>query len=80
LILTGSSSPSLCALVRGIGETATTGRLLQDVFEEVWGQPLLERRSRAKPHEIKGTPAFVRVIQRTPPGPPTNGTNIDPPQ
>jgi Insertion element 4 transposase N-terminal/Transposase DDE domain len=63
-----SFTVTLRALVRGIGETATAGRLLQDVFEEVWGQPLLQRRSRAKPHEVKGTPAFVRATQRTPPG------------
>ena len=56
------------SLTRSIGETATTGRLLQDVFEEVWGQPLLQRRPRAKPHELKGTPAFVRATQQTLPG------------
>jgi len=63
-----SFTVTLRALTRSIGETATAGRLLQDVFEEVWGQPLLQRRPRGKPHEIKGTPAFVRAVQRTPPG------------
>ena len=63
-----SFTVTLRALVRSIGDTATAGRLLHDVFEEVWAQPLLQRRPRAKPHEIKGTAAFVRAIQKTPPG------------
>lgn len=63
-----SFTVTLRALARSIGETATAGRLLQDVFEEIWGQPLLERRPRPKPHELKGTPAFTRAVQRTPPG------------
>jgi hypothetical protein len=63
-----SFTVTLRALVRSIGETATTGRLLRDVLEEIWGQPLLERRPRAKPHELKGTPAFARAVERTPPG------------
>jgi hypothetical protein len=63
-----SFTVTLRALARSIGETAPAGRLLQDVFEEVWGQPLRERRPRAKPREIKGTPASTRAIQRTAPG------------
>jgi hypothetical protein len=63
-----SFTVTLRALARSIGETATADRLLRDVFEEVWGQPLLQRRPRAKPHELKGTPAFTRAVQRTPPG------------
>jgi hypothetical protein len=47
---------TLRALARSIGEAAANGRLLQDVFEEVWGQPLLHRRPRGKPRELKGTP------------------------
>jgi hypothetical protein len=66
-----SFTVTLRALARSIGETATAGRLLQDVFEEVWAQPLLQRRPRGKPREVKGTPAFVRAVQRTPPGPVT---------
>lgn len=63
-----SFTVTLRALVRSIGETDTADRLLRDVLEEIWGQPLLERRPRAKPHEFKGTPAFARAIERTPPG------------
>jgi hypothetical protein len=63
-----SFTVTLRALARSIGETAKANRLLQDVFEEIWSQPLLQRRPRGKPREIKGTPAFVRAIQRTPPG------------
>jgi Insertion element 4 transposase N-terminal/Transposase DDE domain len=63
-----SFTVTLRALTRTIGETATAGRLLQDVFDEVWGQPLLERRPRAKPHELKGTPAFARAVEQTRPG------------
>ncbi|WP_170322971.1 IS4 family transposase [Acrocarpospora macrocephala] len=63
-----SFTVTLRALARSIGEIAAPGRLLRDVFEEVWGQPLLQRRARAKPHELKGTPAFTRALQRTPPG------------
>jgi hypothetical protein len=63
-----SFTVTLRALVRSIGETDTADRLLRDVLEEIWGQPLLERRPRAKPHELKGTPAFARAMERTPPG------------
>ncbi|MGQ0776505.1 MAG: hypothetical protein ACT4NY_19110 [Pseudonocardiales bacterium] len=63
-----SFTVTLRALTRSIGETTTTSRLLQDVFEEIWGQPLLKRHPRAKPHELKSTPAFTRAVQRTPPG------------
>jgi hypothetical protein len=63
-----SFTVTLRALARSIGETAKASRLLRDVFEEVWGQPLLHRRPRGKPRELKGTPAFVRAVQRTPPG------------
>lgn len=62
-----SFTVTLRAPARSIGETATAGHLLQDVFEEVWGQPPLQRRPRCKPRELKGTPAFVRAVQRLPP-------------
>src|SRR5207247_10557146 len=63
-----SFTVTLRALARSIGEIATAGRLLQDVFEEVWGQPLLQRRPRRKPRESKATTAFVRPVQQLPPG------------
>ncbi|MBM0240242.1 IS4 family transposase [Micromonospora sp. ATA32] len=51
-----SFTVTLRALARSIGETATAGRLLRDVFEEVWGQPLLQRRPEANPVSSKALP------------------------
>ncbi|MBA3490032.1 MAG: IS4 family transposase [Longispora sp.] len=62
-----SFTVTLRALVRSIGHSGPTGRLLRDVLTEIWAQPLLQRRPRAKPRERKGTPAFARAMQQTPP-------------
>ncbi|MGW1091235.1 hypothetical protein ACWD4L_34365 [Streptomyces sp. NPDC002596] len=67
--LAALSAPSLPAATELLfGEDTGTSRLLHDVFKEVWSQPLLDRRSRAKPHELKGTPAFARAVASSPPG------------
>jgi len=56
----------LRALIRSIGEPS--GRwLFRDVLDEIWSQPLLTRRPRAKPRERKGTAAFAKACQQHPP-------------
>lgn len=75
-----SFTVTLRALTRSIGEVMTGDRLLHAVFDEVWAQPLIHRRSRAKPHECKGTPAFARAALRNPPGRVTYKITTRPPQ
>jgi transposase IS4-like protein/DDE family transposase len=56
----------LRALTRSIGEPSSRW-LFRGVLDEIWGQPLLTRRPRAKPRERKGTVAFVKACQQHPP-------------
>jgi Insertion element 4 transposase N-terminal/Transposase DDE domain len=56
----------LRALIRSIGRPSSQ-RLLHDVLDEIWGQPLLTRRPRSKPRERKGTAAFARACEQHPP-------------
>lgn len=63
-----SFTVTLRALARTINHPTQAGPRLREALEEIWGQPLITRRSRAKPREIKGTPAFTRAIEHTPPG------------
>lgn len=56
----------LRALTRSIGELSSR-RLLHDVLDEIWSQPLLTRRPRSKPRERKGTAAFAKACEQHPP-------------
>ena len=56
----------LRALIRSIGEPSSQ-RLLHDVPDEIWNQPLLTRRPRSKPRERKGTAAFAKACEQHPP-------------
>jgi hypothetical protein len=56
----------LRALIRSIGEPSSQ-RLLNDVLDEIWSQPLLTRRPRSKPRERKGTAALARACEQHPP-------------
>ena len=56
----------LRALIRSIGEPSSQ-RLLHDVLDEIWSQPLLTRRPRSKPRERKGTAAFAKACEQHPP-------------
>jgi hypothetical protein len=56
----------LRALIRSIGEPSSQ-RLLHDVLDEIWNQPLLTRRPRSKPRERKGTAAFAKACEQHPP-------------
>jgi DDE family transposase len=56
----------LRALTHTIGEPSSRA-LLRETLQEIWSQPLLKRRPRAKPRERKGTAAFARACERHPP-------------
>ena len=56
----------LRALIRSIGKPSSQ-RLLHDVLDEIWSQPLLTRRPRSKPRERKGTAAFGKACEQHPP-------------
>jgi Transposase DDE domain len=56
----------LRALIRSIGEPSSQ-RLLHDVLDEIWNQPLLTRRPRSKPRERKGTAALAKACEQHPP-------------
>jgi len=63
-----SFTVTLRAMRRTVGMYGPEDGLLELVLAEIWGQPLIERRPRSKPRELKGTPAFARAVERTPPG------------
>ena len=56
----------LRALTRVIGEPSSR-RLLREALDEIWGLPLIGRRPRSKPRELKGTVAFAKACERYPP-------------
>jgi hypothetical protein len=55
-------------LTRALGDIARAAHLLHDALHEIWQQPLLTRRPRAKPRERKGTTALARAIEHAPLG------------
>jgi hypothetical protein len=59
---------TLRALHANLTRPPTTANSLHHTLQEIWGHPLLERRNRSKPRERKGTAAFDRAIEQTPPG------------
>jgi hypothetical protein len=58
----------LRALTRVIGGPSSR-RLLREALDEIWGLPLIGRRPRSRPRELKGTVAFARACERYPPSP-----------
>ena len=56
----------LRALTRVIGEPSSR-RLLREALDEIWGLPLIGRRPRSKPRELKGTVAFAKACEHYPP-------------
>ena len=74
-----SFTATLRALIRTIGSTEPARLLLRDALEEVRRQPLLTRRSRTKPRELKGTVALALASARNPPGKATYSLTLRPP-